>query len=434
MNHPVFQSAAAVLLAVFACSTALAENWPQWRGPAGNGVSSEEGLPIAWSEESGVAWKVAIPEWGTSTPAVWGDAIFLTTQQDDKLLVLRLNKRDGSVVWTRQVGTSDTVREAEKRSGQKFHQLHNNASPSPVTDGELVVVHFGDGELAAYDFRGERLWQHNLQADYGRYTVWWGHANSPILFGDLVISVCMQDSLIGLEAAKSQATSYLVAHHKRTGKEVWKTMRMTGAEAEQGDSYTTPILFRTPSRLEMLVMGANQLDAYDPSSGKQFWSLPGIVGGRTITGPTAAHGLVYATQGMRGNLLAVKVDDDGELDPKAVVWKHSENTSDTCCPVVWDGLLFTISDNGIVQALDAHSGKLYWKQRIAGNYKASPVAAEARIYFTNLKGTTTVISASTRFEKLAENQLEDEFTASPSISDGRMYLRGRKHLYCLEKK
>ena len=167
-------------------------------GPRGDSTSQQTGLPVTWSRETGVAWKTPLPEWGSSTPAIWDDAVFVTTQQDDNLLVLKLDRRTGAIEWTQKVGQGTTPRTGPKREKQKFHQLHNLASPSPVTDGKLVVVHFGNGDLAAYDFAGKLHWRRNLQEDYGTYTIWWGHANSPVLYRDLVISVCMQDSLADL--------------------------------------------------------------------------------------------------------------------------------------------------------------------------------------------------------------------------------------------
>ncbi|HXT61323.1 MAG TPA: PQQ-binding-like beta-propeller repeat protein [Pirellulales bacterium] len=420
------------LICAAALSPARAENWPQWRGPRGDSTSAEQSLPLVWNEGRGLAWKIELPGWGASTPAIWSDAIFVTTQQDDKLLLLRLDRAKGATVWSRQVGTAETPRTSKPRTEQKFHQLHNNASPSPATDGEVVVAHFGDGELAAFNFEGEELWRHNLQTEYGAYTIWWGHANSPVLFGDLVISVCMQDSLADL--SDKPAPSYLVAHDKRTGKEKWKSNRMTGAKAEEGDSYTTPLVYQTGERAELLVMGGNQLDAYDPRTGRQLWFLPGIIGGRTITGPTVGHEMAFVTQGMRKDLLAVKVGGEGELTRREVVWKETEATPDSCCPVLWRDLLFTISDNGVAKCYDAHSGHAQWKKRLPGDYKASPVAAEGRIYFLNLHGLTTVVAANDRYDKLSENQLDDDTTASPAISNGRMYLRGKKFLYAIEKK
>ena len=414
------------------CQFARAENWPQWRGPRGDSTSEEQRLPLAWSENRGIAWKVELPGWGDSTPAVWLDAIFVTTQDDDKLLLLRLDRAEGKTVWSRQIDTAETPRTGTPRTEQKFHQLHNNASPSPVTDGEVVVAHYGNGDLAAFDFDGNELWRRNLQRDYGAYTIWWGHANSPVLFGDLVISVCMQDSLADL--GQATAPSYLVAHDKQTGKERWKSNRLTKADAEECDSYTTPLVYKTGNRWELLVMGANQLDAYDPESGRQIWFLPGIVGGRTITGPTVGHGMAFVTQGMRKDLLAVKLGGEGERTRRDVVWKESEATPDTCCPVLWRDLLFTVSDNGVAKCLDAYTGNQNWKKRLPGDYKASPVAAEGRIYFLNVHGLMTVVAANDRYDRLAENQLDDETVASPAVSNGRIYLRGKKHLYAIEKK
>jgi outer membrane protein assembly factor BamB len=449
------------LLTVAAATRARAENWPQWRGPTGDGVSSETGLPVVWGEHDGVAWRAELPEWGTSTPAIWGDAIFVTTQQEDRLLLVKLRASDGHMEWMRLVGSGRPKREGAIRE-QKFHRLHNMASPSPVTDGLRVVAHFGSGDLAVFDFDGNELWRRNLEQEYGKYTIWWGHANSPVLFDGLVISVCMQDSLEGAEgqtgandeapamdeaAAKEEAPSnadgtttlvpsYLVAHDIRTGRERWKSMRMTGADAEECDAYTTPVLRQTADGGELIVMGGNQLDAYDPATGRQLWYLPGLVGGRTITGPTLAHDMVYTTIGMRGDLLAVKMsaspDKSGELPRKAIAWKHEQGTPDSCCPVVWRDLLFTVTDDGIVRCFDAFSGKLNWKDRVPGDYKASPLAAEGRIYLLNTSGLCTVISANRRkFEKLAENQIDDETLASPAVSAGRIYLRGRKALYCI---
>jgi outer membrane protein assembly factor BamB len=417
---------------VFGLSAAHAENWPQWRGPRGDSTSEEHNLPLAWSEQHGIAWKVSLPGWGDSTPAVFDDDIFVTTQDEAKLLVLKLRRADGQTVWSREVAVAETPRESPARSTQKFHQLHNNASPSPITDGEVVIVHFGNGELAAYDYEGERLWHHNLQDEYGRYSIWWGHANSPVLFDDLVISVCMQDSLA--DVAKTPVESYLVAHDKRSGKLQWRSQRMTGAEAEEGDAYTTPVLYQTAQGWQLVVMGANQLDGYDPATGRQLWYLPGIVGGRTITGPTVGAGMVFATQGMRKDLLAVKLGGSGKLTRRDVVWHETEATPDTCCPVLWRDLLFTVSDNGVAKCYDAYTGRQKWKKRLSGDYKASPVAAEGRVYFLNMHGVATVVAAGDRFEKLAENTLDDETTASPAISGGRLYLRGKKHLYSIEKK
>ena len=426
-----------MIFATVAAGPLVAGNWPQWRGPDGTGVSRERNLPINWNAERGIIWKTEIPEWGDSTPAIWGDAIFVTSDHNDQLLLLRIDKATGKIVWTRTVGTGSVKRApikmktASERHEQKFHLLQNLASPSPVTNGKVVVVHFGNGDLAAYDFDGKQLWHRNLQADYGNYTIWWGHANSPVIFGKNVISVCMQDSLADI--SKTPVQSYLVAHDLMSGRERWRTVRATQATAEQCDAYTTPVITQVDGQPQMIVMGGNQVDAYDPATGKQIWFLPGLVGGRTVSGPTVADGLVYATQGKGGPLVAVKIDGTGQRSRRDIAWKYEQGTPDSSTPVVWDNHLFLVTDGGVARAFDAHSGRLDDKLRLKGDYKASPVAAEGRIYFLNTHGVCTVVAAGAHLEKLAENTIEDDTIASPAISDGRIYIRGHKALWCLGK-
>jgi outer membrane protein assembly factor BamB len=410
----------------------FAGNWPQWRGPDGNSTTTEKGLPLDWSEDRNVIWKCPLPGDGASTPAIWGEAIFATCQRGEDLLLVKIRKATGKIEWERTVGTGETRRSTpQPRGQQKFHKLHNLASPSPVTDGRRVFAHFGNGDLAAYDFEGKQLWRRNLQEDHGSYTIWWGHANSPVLYHELVILVSMQDSLRDL--GMPPVDSYLVAYDQATGMQRWKTLRNTKAKAEECDAYTTPVFADVGGQTQLLVMGGNQLDGYDPATGTQRWYLPGLSGNRTITGPTVADGMVYATCGMRRDLVGVRLGGGGELPPTAVVWRTTDNTPDSPCPVVTHGLLFVVSDKGIAQCLDAHTGEAKWKERLPGDHKASPLAAEGRIYFVGLDGHCTVVPAGPKFERLAENELADEFIASPAVSDGHLYMRGRKALYCLGK-
>jgi outer membrane protein assembly factor BamB len=240
----------------------------------------------------------------------------------------------------------------------------------------------------------------------------------------------MQDSMAA-EGEAPQAKSYLVAHDLTSGKQRWFTARQTAALAEQCDSYTTPILRKVGGQTELVVMGGNQLDAYDPATGKQLWFLPQVAGGRTVTGPTIAGEFIFTTQGQRGPLLAVKPSKLGELERRDIVWRDSQGTPDTCCPVVWGELLFTVTDDGIARCFHAETGNLKWKSRLEGGYKASPIAIEGRIYFLNTQGLTTVVSAAPRYDKLTTCQLDDETIASPAVSGQRLFLRGKKFLYCI---
>lgn len=428
MTHFLKAALSVLIPFLFLASNSLAENWPQWRGPSGDGVSSERGLPIVWSETRGIVWKCDLPAWGNSTPAIWGDAIFVTSHAGDDLLLLRINKADGEIVWTRTVGTGRAPREAPRRERQKFHLLHNLATPSPVTDGEVVVVHFGNGDLAAYDFDGEQLWKRNLQEDYGDYTIWWGHANSPVIHDGTVISVCMQDSLADLR--DEPVRSYVVAHDLRDGHVKWEVDRNTGAQAEEGDSYTTPLLREIDGRLQLIVMGGNQLDAYNPDTGHQIWFLSGLRGGRTVTGPVVGEELIFATRGMREPLVAMR-PGIGELPRNNIAWQYEPGTPDSSSPVLWNELLFFVADNGIARCIDIRAGNRQWVERLEGQYKASPIVSEGRIYFLNTTGLCTVVSATRRYNRLTQNQIEGETIASPAVSEGRLYIRSRDALYCI---
>jgi outer membrane protein assembly factor BamB len=413
-----------------------AEEWPQWRGPRGDGVSRSRGVPAVWSEQREIAWKSPLPEWGASTPIVWEDSVFATTHTEDgRLLLLHIGARSGTILWTQQVGTDTAPRGEVERGRQRFHTLHNLASPSPVTNGELVVAHFGNGDLAAYDFSGQQRWKRNLQADHGPYTIWYGHANSPVLYDDLVLSVCLQDAVV--DRPDKPVESYVVAHELATGRQRWKTVRITGAPAEEADAYTTPLLVNVDGQPQLLVMGGNQLDAYDPRTGRQLWFLSGLVGGRTVTSPTVSDATIFATRGKRGPLFALPLSPapapstSVERARREILWTDSQGTPDSCSPVAHALLLFTITDDGIGRCYDTKTGKLKWKQRLAGEYKASPIVVEGRVLFLNTAGLCTIVSASSRFDKLAENQLDDQMLASPVVALEHIYLRGRRGLYCI---
>lgn len=427
-----FSTLTLFMLALFASSLPAGDNWPQWRGPSGTSVSGEKDLPITWNEQRGIHWKVPLPGTGTSTPAVWEDALFLTcVTPENKLLLVKFAKEDGKVAWQREVGPGEDTREGPRRSKLKVNQFYSIASPSPVTDGKTVVAHFGNGDLAAYDFDGKQLWKRNLQDDLGTYTCWYGHTNSPVLFKNQVISVCLQDSLSDLQAKPME--SYVSSHDLLTGQLRWKVARNTQAKAEECDAYTTPLLTSLGGSEQLVVMGGNQLDSYDPATGKQLWFLSGLVGGRTVNSPTTNGETIFATRGLKKPLVAVRPSNSGELTTRDILWQYDEGSPDTCCPVLWNDLLFTVSDDGIARCIDVPTGHLQWKQRLKGGYKASPLAADGRIYFLSIDGLCTVISASPRFDNLVENKLDDETIASPAISNGRIYIRGKKSLYSLAR-
>ncbi|MGD9127496.1 MAG: PQQ-binding-like beta-propeller repeat protein [Planctomycetia bacterium] len=424
--------------------SAMAENWPTWRGPNYNGSTSEKGLPIEWGAADdektveNIVWMCDLPEYGRNTPIVWGDAIFLTAQKEDQLQLLKIDKRTGRIEWTRTVGhgqakpSKPVGKKGDARRHQRFHQEHNMASPSCATDGKHVVAHFGNGDLAVYDFAGNRLWKKNLQEEYGPFTVWWGHANSPILYGDSVIATVIQDSCDDLAGKPSE--SYIVSFDLATGRQRWRTLRKTEAQKEHGDSYVTPVLRRLADRTELVILGGECIDAYDAKTGHRTWFYPNFVGNRNISGPIVTGDTVVATQGMRGSMIALKIQGTGRQSEEQILWTHEKGTPDTPWPVVVDGLLFYVSDRGIAYCLDMANGKVFWKKRLPGSpFRASALTDGKNVYFTGTKGVTTVVRASKQFKKVAENRLDDRLYSSPVPSEGRLLLRGEKRLYYIGK-
>ncbi|MBI3408692.1 MAG: PQQ-binding-like beta-propeller repeat protein [Planctomycetes bacterium] len=420
----------AVLFGLLICSgqgdeTSRTDIWPQWRGPTGDSVAPSRDLPTRWSKTENIAWQSPLPGWGNSTPAIWRDAVFVTTQENDRLLLLRLDRKSGKTIWQRDVGRGTPRRQGPIGNG-RFHDEHNMASPSPVTDGQHVWVHFGNGDLACYTFSGEHVWKQNLMKSYGAYSIWWGHANSPCLAGDMIISVCMQDP-------KGDGPSYVVAHDKRTGKEKWLVKRATGASEEPADSYTTPLLFRNGDRTELIVFGGNVLDAYDPQNGKRLWHCGIFAGNRVISGPTLAGDTIYAVQGMKGPLFAVRGGGTGDVTASHVRWKYAGQTPDAASPVVANGLVFLATNPGMAVCIDAANGKELWKQRLANGFLATPLVVCDKVYFFGKEGKATIVEAARSFKVIAQCDLEEEIVASPAVAGNDLFLRTKENLYRIGK-
>ena len=402
------------------------EVWPQWRGPTHDSVCPTANLPTKWSDTDHVVWKIALPGQGNSSPVIWKDAIFVTAHDQDRLLLLRIDRATGAIVWQREAGNG-TPRRKGPVGNNRFHDENTMASPSPVTDGKHVWVHFGTGHLACYDFAGECVWNINLTDRFGPYTIWWGHANTPCLVGDLLISVCMQDP-------KGGGQSYVVAHNKLTGKEQWVMKRETGATEEPADAYTTPVLFRKAGRTEVVVFGGNVLDAYDPATGKRLWQARPFRGNRVIAGPTVAGDSIIAVEGMKGAVFAVRAGGDGDVTKSHVRWKHPGPTPDAASPVVANGLVFLATNSGFGICLDAATGDEVWKERIGRGFRATPLVAGNRIYFFTKEGKTAIVNAARTFHVVAECDLGEDTIASPAVAGGNLFIRTRAHLYRIGNK
>lgn len=401
------------------------ETWPQWRGPTGDSVAPRSDLPTKWSSSENVVWKASLPGWGNSTPAIWGDAIFLTTQEDKRLLLVRLDRKTGKIVFEKECSQGEPRRK-NPLGNFRFHDEHNMASPSPVTDGNRVWVHFGNGYLGCYDLDGNKIWSHDLVERFGVYSIWWGHANSPVVVGNLLISVCMQDP-------KGGGKSYVVAHDKDTGKERWYVERDTGATSEPADAYTTPLIHQHDGRTEVIVFGGNVLDAYDPATGKRLWEAKPFKGNRVISGPTLVGDVVYATQGMKGPVFAVKAGGSGDVTETNVLWKYAGAlTPDAASPAVVKGLVFLATNPGTAICLDAQSGKELWKEaRVSKGFRSTPLVVGDRIYFFGIDGKATIVRAAAKYEVIGGGDLGEEMIASPAVAGNDLYLRTKNHLYCI---
>ena len=393
-------------------------NWPQWRGPHLNGTSDEKNLPLRWSTEENIAWRLALPGSSGSTPIIWGDRVFLSVSDKNELYLWCVDKRRGALVWKKHLG-----------GGNTRMRKHDMSSPSPVTDGRSVFVMTGTGVLKAFDFGGRELWSRDIQRDYGEFGLNWGYASSPLLHENgLYIQV--------LHGMKTDDPSYLLRVDKRSGKTVWRVERPTDAIRESPDSYTTPALLRYGQRVEIVVTGGDCVTGHDPATGRELWRAGGLNPNRDpfyriVASPVIADGIIYAPTRVRP-LLALRSGGRGDVTRSHLLWSF-QHGPDVPTPVTDGKYFYVVNDRGIMWCLDAKSGReVYATQRIrAGTYSASPVLADGKSYVTNEDGVTTVVRAGPKFEVLAENNLDDYCLSSPAISDGQIFIRTAGHLHCI---
>jgi outer membrane protein assembly factor BamB len=407
-------------------SLASAENWPQWRGPTLNSISTESNLPVKWGTEDNIAWKLPLPAWSGSTPIIWGDRIFLNVAGGDGSLYLWCVERpkagasEPKVLWKKLIG-----------DGDHKERKQNMSSPSPVTDGKLVWVLTGTGALKAFDFQGKELWAREIQKDYGRFGLNWGYASSPLLYEDsLYVQV--------LHGMKTKDPSYLLRVDKLTGKTLWRIERHTEAIRESPDSYSTPVVGRIDGKMQLIVLGGDVVTGHELKTGEEVWRVKGFnpqnnPNFRTIASATFYDGMVYAPTRERP-LQAFKVGGSGDIT-KNVAWQF-QNGPDVPTPVIDGKYFYSINDRGIVYVLDAKTGQeVYGGQRIKpGTYSSSPILADGKIYITNEDGLTTVLKAGPQFEILAENNLNDYCLSTVAISEGQIFLRTTQALWCIGKR
>jgi len=398
--------------------SAGAENWPQWRGPTLDGVSRETGLPVKWSATENITWKLDLPAWSGATPIIWGDYIFLNMADGESLSLWCVDRRGPTVLWKRLMG-----------GGNVKMRKQNMSSPSPVTDGTNVWVMTGTGILKAFDFKGNEVWTRDIQKDYGKFGLNWGYASSPLLHEDaLFVQV--------LHGMHTNDPSYVLRLDKKTGKTLWRVERPTKAIRESPDSYTTPALAKTAKGLELIISGGDAVTGHDLVTGKELWRATGFnlenrQDYRVIASPVTFGDLVFTPTRIRP-LQVYRAGGQGDVTETRRVWKF-DNGPDVPTPVVDGKLFYSINDRGIVWALNMETGaEVYGSQRIKpGTYSASPILVDGKIYITSEDGVTTVIKAGPKFEVLAENNIDEYTLSSIAVSEGQLFLRGDKHLYCI---
>lgn len=432
--------ALAVLSLSLPCALANALDWPQWRGPNGNGVSPETQLPLTWSEGRNIAWRTALGGQGVSSPIAFGDQIIVTSQigrgdlrkgfqptlggaggefpeersiggaPDESVvfLVEAYHRVDGRRLWQ--------YRLPAERTGEALPEVHrktNLANPSPATDGEHIYAWFGTGQMVALDLEGKLVWQRHLAKDYGPYEITWGHSSSPTLYANTVILLC-----------DHAPAAYLLALDKRTGKQAWRVDRGKGLR-----SYSTPTVVSGPRGDELIVNSSERLEGYDPKTGERLWyyeepnQFP-------ITVPSFGDGVILTSRGYRsGPYMAVRPGGRGNIAGTShLVWHVPTGAPYVSSLVHYNGVAYLASDAGILQGADARTGTRLFQGRTGNIYSASPVAGDGKVYFVSESGETVVLRASREFEILARNRLGGRFLASPVITNGLLLLRSDDEL------
>ena len=385
-----------------------AEDWPQFRGPTGQGHSTESRLPLTWSETQNIAWKVPVPGSGWSSPVVAGGRVWLTAARDAGRSEISLRALAFDVATGRVLVDTEVFRAS---ASSVRHQKNSHASPTPIVDGNRVYVHFGPQGTAAVSTDGKVLWRRTLS-----YEPQHGSGGSPALYRDLLIINCDGN---GPEA-------YVIALDTGSGQVRWKRDR----RRPSAQAYTTPLIIRSGDRDLLISVAAFRTTAHDPLTGDEIWRVGYEDGFSNVPRPVFGGGLLFIGTGFNEpSLIAVRPDGTGNVTRTHIAWRVTRGAPYTPSPLFVDGRLYYTSDTGVLTALDAASGKILWQQRLGGNFAASPVYADGRIYFQSEEGVTTVIGAGPTFERLASNQLDEGTLASMAVSNGALYLRGERHLY-----
>jgi outer membrane protein assembly factor BamB len=405
-------------------SKAWGDNWPQWRGERHDGICRETNVPVRFSKDENLAWRLPLPNRAGSTPVVWNERIFLTSPaEDNDALLLLCVSAAGKELWRKEIGRGNrNVRDTEG----------NYASPSPSTDGEHVWALVGTGVMACYDFEGHEAWKLDLQERYGKFIIQFGMASTPVLDGDRLYL-----QLIHGDGNAKTREALVICLDKATGNEIWRQPRPSEAYGENEHAYASPTLYRDGQQEFLLTHGADYVIAHRLDDGRELWRCGSLHGDkydptlRLVSSPVSVPGLIVAPSAKRGYLVAIRPGGAGDItESEFKLWRYAP-TPDVPSPLIVDDLVYLFRENSVLICLDAKTGRKQYEQRLAsseGN-RASPLFAGGNVYLAARDGTITVVKAGRDFEQVWQTNLGELLTSSPVIANGRLYLRTNDALW-----
>lgn len=399
-----------VLLALSA--VAGAEDWPGWRGPRNDGTVTDKGFPLTWTAKDNIKWKLELPGTGHSSPVVSKGKVFVAgcVEADKARVLYCADRATGKLLWQKTAVTS----ELERKHGENTW-----ASSTPACDGERVYITFLDKpqmRVYCYDYDGKLVWEKSP----GEFHSVHGFCSPPVLYGDLVIVNGDQDAPKGKSA-------YIVGFDKKTGAERWRADRPNKLR-----SYCPPVVVEAAGKKQLVLTGSKCVASYDPDTGKQLWLVDGPTE-QFVSSVVLHNGVLLLTAGFPQHwVMAIDPSGTGNVTKTHILWSKKGEGGYVPSPVAHEGKLFLVDDAGVASCWDVKTGKMLWKERLSGKkHHASAVAADGRIYLTSDEGTTFVLKAGAEFEVLSKNALGEPVFASPAFSDGQIFIRGAKHLWCI---
>jgi outer membrane protein assembly factor BamB len=424
------------LMAATCCTQLLADNWPQWRGNRGDGISNEPLDPTLVGKPERVAWRTPMPGQAGATPCVWDDRIYTTSSDENDLVVLCLDTHDGRVLWNQKVGTGNQ----DARAGEG-----NSASPSPCTDGEHVWVFYGTGLLACYDKHGTEVWKFNVSDRFDKLDIQFGMTSTPVLDGD---SLYLQLIHGRMKMNDDSRTGKVIKLDKKSGATLWSVDRLTDAKFECKHSYASPFIYRTKNQECLVVHGADCITGHDLKGGKELWRF-GLLNGPTEINPkqtdptfrfVASPCLIpsadtilvpTAKEGPTLSLRFSKLSGDSSSSKEVVRW-NSPRTPDVSIPVVVDDLVYLLNKDGKLQCLELETGKeVYLARTYTGQHRTSPTYANGHLYFGSNDGHFSVVKTGREFELVSCTDMKESITASAVVSNGTLFVRSYKAIYAM---